>query len=386
MTNTPQSPDLLIIGGGVIGQWCAIKASELGLVTVLAEKGKIGQGASGGFLGALMPHQPINWNEKKEFQLQALLALETEVAHLENETGLSCGYKRCGRLLPIRNAEKHRQSLTHQSAAQENWPPQSPGGAQISWQVLEQLKHPNWLDPAQSRVACDYETLSARIDPRKYMAALKAYASEKAKILENCEISSLAEDASVHCADGTKLTPGHVIVSAGYESFPLLEPITKQTLGFGVKGQAVLLKPKHEISTDQPIIYAGGIYIIAHDNGLIAVGSTSETEFEHPTRTDDTAIETLVKRAQDLCPTLKDANIVERWAGVRPKAVGREPIVGTLPDAPNIVVCSGGFKITLGIAHKLADASLDFVSKKQPKLPEKFSVAHHIAASLTNSA
>jgi glycine oxidase len=48
-----------------------------------------------------MPHSPERWNGKKDFQFRALVDLEDEVARLQSETGLPCGYKRVGRLLPL---------------------------------------------------------------------------------------------------------------------------------------------------------------------------------------------------------------------------------------------------------------------------------------------
>ena len=87
----------------------------------------------------------------------------------------------------------------------------------------------------------------------------------------------------------------------------------------------------------------------------------------------------LAQRAAELCPDLAGADIVEQWAGIRPRAAGRDPVVGALPGAPRLVVASGGFKITLGIAHKMADAALNIVTGASCSLPSSFAVAAHIA-------
>ena len=77
-----------------MGLWAAVHAERLGIETLLIDSGRIGGGASGGLLGALMPHMPDKWNAKKQFQFDALLSLETEIAALEAATGLSAGYRR----------------------------------------------------------------------------------------------------------------------------------------------------------------------------------------------------------------------------------------------------------------------------------------------------
>ena len=93
--------DLLIVGGGIMGLWAAVMADRAGLKTVLVERDRIGAGASGGVLGALMPYMPDRWDVKKQFQFDALVTLEQEIAGLEAQTGMSAGYRRSGRLMPL---------------------------------------------------------------------------------------------------------------------------------------------------------------------------------------------------------------------------------------------------------------------------------------------
>ncbi|MGH1419732.1 MAG: NAD(P)/FAD-dependent oxidoreductase [Hyphomicrobiaceae bacterium] len=373
------NPDLVIVGGGIVGLWCAERAGRLGLKTVLLEQERIGNGASGGFLGALMPHQPVNWIDKKGFQLDALLTIESEILALEEATGILCGYRRCGRLMPIYTQNKFEQSKTWQTASRQHWPSTSPTGDSIGWDILNKSPNPEWLSPATNMLACDYDSLSARLNPRTTLQALATKASTNVEIRENTRVTKISTDATVHLSNASTISPGHVIITAGYEGFALLQPIAGRSLGTGVKGQAALLRPKSPVSLEQPIIYARGTYIIAHDSGLIAIGSTSENTFQHP-NTVDAALEDLIQHATTLCPQLEGAEVIERWAGVRPKAIGREPIVGALPEARNVIVASGGFKITYAIAHRLADAALSCIAGPCIKLPEKFKIAHHYAS------
>lgn len=374
----PKSPDLLIVGGGIVGLWCAARAVEAGLNTVLLEKGRLGQGASGGFLGALMPHQPTQWIEEKAFQLDALLSLETEISALEVKTDITCGYLRCGRLIPTRTEKKRRERPAWHDAAKQQWPETSPTGASIGWDILDTAPDPTWLASKYSPLGAEFETLSARLNPRRFVAALTNLANTKAHVLENAEAVSLGDGSRVTLADGTVFTPGRVIVTAGRHSFGLLEPIAQRNLGRGVKGQAALLKPRHPINPDQPILYYGGLYVIAHADNRVAVGSTSEITYTHPTNT-TAKLDDLIARAADLCPALQQAETIERWAGVRPNAIGRQPIIGPLPEAPRMIVTTGGFKISFGIAHKMADAALSYVSGTVPSLPKSFEVATHYA-------
>jgi glycine/D-amino acid oxidase-like deaminating enzyme len=78
-----------------------------------------------------------------------------------------------------------------------------------------------------------------------------------------------------------------------------------------------------------------------------------------------------------MAPVLADAPVVERWAGLRPKAIGREPMVGRHPDHPAVSLMTGGFKVSFGLAHALARAVLDEIEGGTPGVPPSFTVAAH---------
>jgi glycine oxidase len=78
-------------------------------------------------------------------------------------------------------------------------------------------------------------------------------------------------------------------------------------------------------------------------------------------------------------PLLRDAPVVERWAGIRPKAIGRDPLVGPVPGHPNVISLTGGFKISFGMAHRLAACAVDLALGRTPcGLPENFTLAGQI--------
>ncbi|WP_223477995.1 NAD(P)/FAD-dependent oxidoreductase [Oricola indica] len=356
------SRDIAIIGGGIVGLWTAFLAARQGLSVTLLEKRTIGAGASGGLLGALMPHQPTGWNAKKQFQLDGLLSLEAEIEAIESLTGMRAGYRRCGRLMPIRHAEKRRLSEQWVQASQESWP------APFRWQVTDQTPDPGWLPQDQMQHGANIDSLSARVDPRALVAALhKAVALSGIQILENTEVSSV-ENGAITLTDGSVLAAGRSILTAGWESFGLIDSLS----GRGVKGQAALLRPARPVDPSAPILYDNGTYVIAHENGLVAIGSTSENEFDDTASTDE-KLEAVIAHAMEICPALENAEIIERWAGIRPRADGREPLVGPLPGRDDLLVATGGFKISFAIAHLMARAALMQACSKTPNfLPDLF--------------
>jgi len=124
------------------------------------------------------------------------------------------------------------------------------------------------------------------------------------------------------------------------------------------------------------VIFADGLYIVPHENGVVAIGSTSENSFEDAQNTDG-LLDALIEKARRMAPVLADAPVVERWAGVRPKAIGREPMVGKHPDHRNLSLMTGGFKVSFGLAHALARAVLNEIEGGTLDVPPSFTVPAH---------
>ena len=84
------------------------------------------------------------------------------------------------------------------------------------------------------------------------------------------------------------------------------------------------------------------------------------------------------ERARKVWPMLAEAPVVERWAGLRPKAGDRDPMIGRHPDHSHILALAGGFKVSFGLAHTLADAVLDALAGRPMAVPESFLLENHI--------
>lgn len=378
------STDLLIVGGGIMGLWAARFALEAGLSVTLVDADRIASGASGGLLGSLMPYMPDRWCEKKQFQFDALLSLEDEVARLEAETGCSAGYRRAGRLIMLPKPHLRTIALRHEKDAQTAW--QTPTRS-FAWQVLDQSPFgADWPDPSYTEGGLVNDTLAARVSPRGLTEGLRQVlmASPRCQIIEGAAVTGFdVAQRQALLQDGRKIAYGHVMIAAGTGSFPLLEalmPPQPQPLGMAVKGQSALLQAK--IDPALPLLFLDGVYIVPHDDGRVAIGSTSENHFNEAFTTDD-QLERLIERVGIMVPALRDAPVVERWAGLRPKAIDRDPMVGPHPEHPSIIALTGGFKISFGLAHRLAQAALAPLLDTQPVgqpfgLPEGFTLRHHL--------
>ena len=161
---------------------------------------------------------------------------------------------------------------------------------------------------------------------------------------------------------------GPVIWATGTAGLAALAQQQGRNLGGAVKGQALSLRFS---APDAPQIFVDGLHIVAHQDGSVAIGSTSETHWQDPTATDD-HLETLLARARAALPALAGAPVVERWAALRPRAKSRAPLLGPWPGRPGHFIANGGFKIGFGMAPKVAEVMVDLVLDGQDSIPVGF--------------
>lgn len=339
------SGDLTVRGGGIFGLSVAWEAVQRGARVRLIESQHIGAGASGGLVGALSPHAPEGWTPVKALQLDNLLGAEAWWRGVEAASGLVSGYARVGRLQPLADAAAVALARARQDQAATLWQ------AKALWQVIP-ATGAAW-EPASPSGLLIHDTLSARISPRLGLAALEAALRAKG-------VEIVLGDAP----DGK----APVVWATGAAGLAALSADLGVKAGQGVKGQAVSVHlPGHE---GQPQLFCDGLHVVPHADGSIAIGSTTENQWLD-LETDGQA-DALLDRARACLPLLRDAPEIARWAGLRPRAASRGPLVGAWPGRPGHFLANGGFKIGFGVAAEVARLICDLVLSGQDRIPQAF--------------
>ena len=337
--------DLTIRGAGVFGLSIAWECARRGAQVRLIDPRGVGAGASGGIVGALAPHTPELWDTKKEFQFQSLIMSSDFWAGVDQTSGLSSGYGRIGRLQSAPTQRAVDLAKERAVSATDLW------HGKAKWEVINAID--GWA-PHSDTGYLIHDTLSGRIHPKAACDSLAAALRAKGAKITN----------------GTESVSGPTIWATGYEGLLNMSQNRKREMGNGVKGQAILLDYE---AGNVPQLFSDGIHIIPHADGTVAVGSTSERYFSDPTSTDN-QLDALLAKAISICPFLDGAKILQRWAGVRPRARTRSPMLGAWPGANETYVANGGFKIGFGMAPKVAEAIADLVLEGVDKIPDGFRV------------
>ena len=349
---------ILIVGGGIFGLACAYKLARNGLRVSVYDAADFTKGASRGVLGALLPHAPEQWSAKKQFQYESLRDGESFWTEVDKLSGGNSGYGRIGRITPIGTERALIQAQARAESARKHW------GPQFTYRIKPA---PDVLGSGLAPFGVVHETLGARLYPLGAMNSLHlACETLGVALFANHPVTALGPQ-QIYGPWG-QASGDYIIIAGGVGGFTLLDQYYDAPTGRGVKGQAALLGGVD--GAGLPIILMDGFYLLPHQNGQIAIGSTSENIWHTPTDTDE-KLDQLIDRAKDTLPMLRDAYVVQRWANLRPRARAPDPMLGPLPHS-QIYVALGGYKTGFGFAPKIASSLCDMILGKGCELPRSF--------------
>ena len=332
-----------VAGAGIFGLAVAWELTRRGARVRVHERDRVGAGPSGGQVGALAPHAPDGWNPKKAMQLDSLLAAPGFWAEIEDLSGLPSGYGRTGRLQPVPDQATADRLADRIDGARRNWP----AGMGM---VLTRDPDADIVPHSPSGIWL-MDRMTARIHPRAALAALAA--------------AITARGGEIVTGRPAPADAPQMIWATGTQGLLDLNDALDRRIGQGVKGQSASLA---HAAPDSPQVFDNGMYVTPHFDGTVAVGSTSENVFDHDRV--DHQIDDLLLRARLLCPVLADAPVLERWAGIRPRARSRAPVLAPWPDRPGHLIVNGGFKIGFGMAPVIARMAADVVLDGRTDLPD----------------
>lgn len=347
--------EVTVRGAGAFGLSIAFELARRGAKVRVIETHRVGAGSSGGHVGALAPHVPENWNPKKAFQLESLLMAQAFWGAVRDIGGKDAGYGRVGRIQPLKDQDAIDLAQARGASAQDLWQ------GQAVWEIRDIAAFGAFVPPSPSGLVI-YDTLAARVAPRAAGAALAS--------------AILAMGGEI--VFGAGVERGTVIHATGTAGLLELSEAFNRPMGQGIKGQSALLDGSAIAGIrSAPQVYSGSLHIVAHADGTIAIGSTTERDYDDASTTDD-SLEALVEKARVLCPILQDAPVIDRWAGARPRAKTRAPMLGAWPDRAGHFIANGGFKIGFGMAPKVAQVMADLVLDGVNAIPEGFHVTDNL--------
>lgn len=334
------APEVLIVGGGVLGAAVAWRLARRGRRVALLEAASLASGASGAAAGMLAAQaeqaEPGPMFEAGLLSRRLLLGWRDE---LEEASGRRLGFLAAG-LLRVAASEAEAAELKERVA----W--QSAAGARADWLDAPALRELEpGLSPSLAGAAFfpDDSQLEAADLTRAYA---EAAARQGARLAEGTPVAGLLLRESrvegVLLADGRRQPAGAVVLAAGHAAARLWPPLGEELGLHPVRGQILALRPEPGTAPRRTVFASSG-YLVPKAGGRLLVGSVEEAgEWSPVTRLD--VLQRLARAALELVPALASARPLDAWAGLRPKLSRPLPVVGFWPGVEGLYVAAGHFR------------------------------------------
>ncbi|WP_149112595.1 NAD(P)/FAD-dependent oxidoreductase [Limnoglobus roseus] len=347
-------PDILVIGGGIIGLTCAIRLREAGATVAVYDRGDLGREASWAGAGIIPPGNP----DRAATPLDKLRAIGSATlpdvsAELANATGIDNGYRINGGLEFLTPADEY---------AVELW--RAEGVAFERWDGPRLRDEEPGLSPPHS--TCYHLSGMGQVRNPWHLRALIAHARDLGIALsphtgvegwcvENGRVRG------VQLASGNRVTADRFLLAAGPWSERHLNDLNCRPTVRPIRGQILLLKT--EAALLRRTLIDDKRYLVPRGDGRILVGSTEEPEAGFEKRTTEVGLANLHAFARTIVPALANAKVEASWAGLRPGSPDGMPFIGRVPGHDNVLAATGhsraGIQLSLGTAQLVTELIFD---------------------------
>ncbi len=378
------APDVLIVGGGVIGLSTAWELARRGHAVRLLERDVVGPPAGvsnwtgvASWAGAgMLPPASAEHAVRPLDRLRALshTLWDHWAETLHDASGVNTGYERCGLIqmaLHVGDGSSPTDDPTDRLRATQSpgvrWEPAEIGGPNGPPRAFDVSGAVRFPDAGQVR------------NPRLLKALRAACVTAGVDLREGAAVRSVLIDGrrtvGVRTDDGDE-PAGAVLVCGGAWSGGLL-----RTVGFcppvePVRGQMVLLRCGER--PFRPILQVRSLYVVPRADGRVLVGATTEQVGFAPYTT-LWGVDHLIRFVRTVAPGLVDAEVERTWAGLRPGTPDGCPLLGPVPHIDggfydHLHVAAGHTREGLQQSPGTAVVMADLLEKKSPAIsPEGFS-------------
>lgn len=360
------SPDVIIVGGGLIGLATGWRAVQAGLDVAVVDDAP-GRGASHVAAGMLAPVTEVTYGEEPLLRLAIASSRRWPafVDELEAAADARIGYRADGTLLVAHDADDRRvlddlcafmselglaaESMTSR-ACRRREPMLSP---RVRGGVLAHDDH--------------------QVDPRRTVAALQRASTEAGVTHVAARVARIDHDQSqvqgVTLADGTVLKAPQVVLAAGVTSAaidglpdhvrPPVRPVKGQILR--VRGSAVQPLLSAAIRS---IVHGRNIYLVPREDGEVVIGATQEERGFETTVTAG-GVRELLDDAVRIVPGVDELELTETIAGLRPGTHDNCPLIGRT-GIDGLLLATGHHRSGVLLTPITAEAILDLLTGAVP--------------------
>ncbi len=332
---THRTPDVLVVGGGIVGLAVAVRARERGLAVEVLDAGEAGAwSVAAGMLA------PVT---EAEFGEDALVRLGLESAERYPAFCAELGVElRAAGTLVVARDRDEAEALDGGLA----------GRAQLGLAAERLLpsaarRREGALAPSV-RLALDVPG-DRSVDPRALVAALR----ERVPV-RRARVRTIIDDGVV-CDGGEELRAARVVLAAGARTGELAGAPVRP-----VKGQILRLRDPDGPGLVERTIRTERAYLVPRADGRYVLGATVEERGWDPAPTAGGVFE-LLRDMSEVVPGVLELEVEEVGVGFRPGTPDNVPMIGR-GERPGLVWATGHWRNGVLLAPVTADLVADVLA------------------------
>ena len=332
-------PDVLVVGGGMVGVATAASCYQAGAGSVLLiEAGTLGSGATGGAAGLLVPEAHA-WSDPEPFVALARLSLELW-RQLEQTVPGTVGL-----------TELNWIGLPPDPGATS--PRQSPAAEQLDAGQVASLI-PALASPAAGVLI----RRQARVNPLRALARLAAVVPSIATGTAAISVTVKGGRLVTVSTTAGDIHPGAVVFATGMP--PQLQGLTAGLPASLVKGHLLVTEPS-------PVRLPGTVASVATqlEDGRLLAGGTLDTGDDSPGVRQE-VIGAILADLYAQLPDLTGLRAAYQWCCFRPWHPDGCPVIDQLPGLDNAWLTSGHFRTGILMAPITAQMITRWISTSRP--------------------
>lgn len=310
-------PDVLVIGGGILGVATAAAVHDAGLGSVqLIEAGRLGAGATGGATGLLIP-EPHQWSDPETFVDLERASLE-RWRYLDQVTPGGLG------LIEL------------------DWIGLAPDAGGLA---AHQPKNVEWLDAAKIaalvpglawRLGGALIRHQARINPLRAIVGLADGLPAVGTAVAATAVTVHGDRVRSVQTSAGEITPGAVVFATGQP--PVIDGLELDIPSDRVKGHLVVTEPA---KVRLPCTIAPVATPL--EDGRLLTGGTFDYGDESPVVREE-VVDTIMGGLRAALPETAGLGVSHQWCCFRPRHPDRRPVIDRVPGLRNAWLTSGHFR------------------------------------------
>jgi D-amino-acid dehydrogenase len=364
-------PDVIVVGGGVVGLATAYACVRHGLETALVDRADPGRATDAG--AGIISAEADSRREAEwyAFGVRAAAYYGSLLSDLAADGAGETGYDRCGMLLAATGEDEReafleakRRILGRQAAAG------APSADDLREMPPDEARR--LFPPFGTVVGAVYYRHAARVDGRLLAKALEQASRRRGLAVRHGSVGEiiikggLTEGVSV---DGTRYAARRVVIAGGAWSKAFGDQLGIHVPVEPQRGQIIHLKMRNPDAARWPIVSGfRGHYIVPWPDGRVVVGASRETGSGFAPRLTAEGVGAVLAEALRAAPGLADGEIHEMRVGLRPLSADLRPILGPVPRVEGVYLATGHGASGLQLGPYSGKVVADLVAGVEPEV------------------